>query len=88
VVDDHDYIALSNPLAASRFTLAIFAKMKSVATLGLTGVARTEHGDDLHAITYLERIIFFRVRKSELIIVRVLHGHQEISPDDFQNIED
>ena len=88
VVDDHDYIALFNPVAANRFTLALFAKIKSLAHLGLTGVARPEYGEDIHSIAYRERIIFFRIRENELIVVRVLHGHQEISPDDFQNIED
>lgn len=68
--------------------MSIFEKMKSTANLGLTGVSRSEYGDDIHSIAYRERIIFFRVRESELIVLRVMHGHQEISADDFLNIED
>lgn len=68
--------------------MSIFEKMKSAANSGLTGVARPEYGDDIHSIVYRERIIFFRVGESELIVVRVMHGHQEISTDDFLNIED
>ncbi|MGK9050031.1 type II toxin-antitoxin system RelE/ParE family toxin [Neorhizobium petrolearium] len=87
MVDDHDYIALSSPLAASRFALSIFAKVRSLAELGLTGVSRSEFGEGLRSIAYRERIIFFRIRGNELVVVRVLHGHQEISPDYFKTDE-
>lgn len=52
------------------------------------GVARPEHGQGLFAIAYRDRIIFFRASESELTVVRVLHGHKDISPEDFLNIKD
>ena len=88
MVEDHDYIQLHNPSAANRFTLDVFAKVRSLADLGLTGVDRPDCGEGIRSISYRERIIFFRVSDTALTILRVLHGHQDISPDLFTDITD
>ncbi|MGF9562430.1 type II toxin-antitoxin system RelE/ParE family toxin [Neorhizobium sp. JUb45] len=88
VVEDHDHIAFYNPVAATAFAREIFAKMRSAASLGLTGVDRSEYGEGLRSLAFRERIIFFHISETELTVVRVLHGHQDISSADFMNIRD
>lgn len=88
MVENHDRIAFYNPAAATAFAREVFAKMRSVAGLGLTGVDRSEYGDGLRSLAYRERIIFFQISEAELTVVRVLHGHQDISIAHFMNIED
>ncbi len=56
--------------------------------MGLTGIGRPDCGEGIRSISYRERIIFFRVSDTALTILRVLHGHQDISPDLFNDIED
>lgn len=41
----------------------------------------------LRSITYRERVIFFRIGESDLTVLRVLHGHQDISAKDFKQEE-
>ncbi|WP_046600195.1 type II toxin-antitoxin system RelE/ParE family toxin [Neorhizobium galegae] len=86
LIEDHAYISLENPPAADRFVLDIFAKVHSFAELGLTGVER-EFGTGIRSFAYRERIIFFRISETELTVLRVLHGHQNVSPDDFTTNE-
>jgi len=88
VVEDHDHIAFYNPVAATAFARDIFTKMRTTASLGLTGVDRSEYRAGLRSLAYRERIIFFQITETELTVIRVLHGHQDISPAHFMNIED
>jgi toxin ParE1/3/4 len=55
--------------------------------LGLTGVSKEDFGSGVRSIAYRERLIFFRVEDTELVILRVLHGHQDISDIDFKQEE-
>ena len=87
MLDDHAYLDPINPVAADRLVLDIFAKVQSIADLGISGSARPEFGEGMRSITYRERIIFFHVSDSELTVLRVLHGHQDISPDYFKTDE-
>ncbi|MQB02892.1 type II toxin-antitoxin system RelE/ParE family toxin [Agrobacterium tumefaciens] len=41
----------------------------------------------LRSIAYRERVIFFRVDEADLTVLRVLHGHQDISVKDFKQEE-
>ena len=85
--EDHAYPELNNPFAADRLVLDIFAKVQSMADLGISGSARPEFGEGMRSIAYRERIIFFHVSDSELTVLRVLHGHHDISPDYFKTDE-
>lgn len=87
LVDDHAYIETENPPATDRLVLDIYNKIESTAALGLTGVSRSGYGVGIRSIAYRERVIFFRVSDSELTVMRVLHGHQDISADDFKQEE-
>lgn len=85
---DHAYIALQNVISADHLALEILRKVNSIANLGLTGVSRHEFGVGIRSVAYRERLIFFRVEEDELIVLRILHGHQDISTKDFKQEED
>jgi toxin ParE1/3/4 len=77
------HIAADNPTAANAFILSLHEKVRSFANLGLTGIARDVLGLGLRAFTYHDRCFYFRVTGESLLILRVLHGRQDTTPDDF-----
>ena len=81
------YIAETNPNAAARFILDINLKIEKIAETGLTGVARHALRPKLRSVPYRDRCIYFRVEKSHLYVVRILHGRQDISSQDFPESE-
>lgn len=81
------YIATRNPEAAASFILDINLKIRSIARSGFTGVTRDEIGPNLRSLPYRDRCIYFRVTDSHIYIVRVLHGRQDISSEDFPESE-
>ncbi len=70
---DHNYIAQFNPAAARRFLDDINVKMISLARYGITGVPRN----------YVPNLRAFK----KIYVLRVLHGHQDISANDFKQEE-
>jgi toxin ParE1/3/4 len=83
LIEDHAYIARENPFAADHFILDLYARVQSFAAAGLTGVNREEFGEEIRSMAYRERLIFFRINEIEMTVLRVLHGHQHVSSDDF-----
>lgn len=83
----HAYINVYNPKAADRFVLDLYAKMQQVAGLGLTGVRQQDTGSEVRILPYRDRIIHFRVSSSHIRVLRILHGRQDISSDDFPESE-
>jgi plasmid stabilization system protein ParE len=84
---DHSYIADFNPAAGRRLLDGLNAKMISLAKLGMTGVAR-EFFPGLRAYPYRGRCIYFIIVDGAMIVLRVLHGHQDISAEHFTNQTD
>ncbi|MCD2181146.1 type II toxin-antitoxin system RelE/ParE family toxin [Rhizobium sp. TRM96647] len=82
-----DFIAQDNPDAALRFVRAIEAKIKSAAAAGYTGVARDWLAPGLRALPYRDRCIYLRVYDTRIVVIRILHGRQDLSPDDFTESE-
>lgn len=83
---DHNYIAQFNPVAARRFLDDMNVKMISLARHGITGVPRS-YVPNLRAFPYRDRCIYFVVDDKKLYVLRVLHGHQDISAEDFKQEE-
>lgn len=81
------YIAAENPQAAASFVIDINLKIRSLAHSGFTGVARGEIAQALRGLPYSDRCIYFRVTDSHIYIVRILHGRQDISCEDFPESE-
>ncbi len=79
----YDYIAAENPKSARRVVDGIQAKMRSIAALGLTGAPADPSVSRLRIIVFRSYLVYFRVTPSNLLVLRILHGRQDISPDDF-----
>jgi toxin ParE1/3/4 len=79
----HRYISQDNETAADRLILDLEAKARLLAESGLSGRDRRELGTDIRSFAYRSRILFFHVTPEALIILRVLHGHQQLSSDLF-----
>jgi plasmid stabilization system protein ParE len=84
LINIYDYIAEKNPVAARRMLSALEAKIKSLAKSGNSGVSRDWIRPGLRAFPYRDRCIYFRVDETTLHVLRIVHGHQAINPDDFK----
>ncbi|MDH4413003.1 MAG: type II toxin-antitoxin system RelE/ParE family toxin [Rhizobium sp.] len=80
--DHYDFIVSTDPVAAKRLLLDIDRKIQSIAKLGLSGSPRP-FIPGLRAYPYKNRCIYFVVSDDLLTVLRVKHGRQNISPDDF-----
>ena len=87
LTDIYDYIAKSNPRAAKSVLNAIEAKIRSIAALGLTGTSKGDVKPDLRAAVFRNHLIYFHVTASHLLILRILHGRQDITSEDFPESE-
>jgi plasmid stabilization system protein ParE len=79
------YIEKENPVAAKAFVADLENKMRSHADTGLTGVPRTYVAKHLRALPYRDRCFYFRIIEDQLIVVRVLHGKQDVTADMFKD---
>lgn len=72
------FIARQNPEAAARFVTELLGKVKKMAEAGFTGVSREDVQPGLRAFPYRDRCFYFRIEGNLLILLRVLHGAQDI----------
>ncbi|PDV88583.1 hypothetical protein CO652_10975 [Rhizobium sp. H4] len=77
------YIATDDPVAARRLIDQIGKKIEQIARPGFTGVNRSWLSPGLRAVIPKNRCIYFVVRDGELHVIRVLHGREDASPEDF-----
>ena len=82
------YIGQEDVNAAARFIRQITDKIEWIAASGFPGVPRDDLRPGLKALPFRRRCIYFRTTPEQVIILRVLHGHQDISPDHFTDIKD
>lgn len=82
------YIGQEDVNAADRFIRQITDKIEWIAASGFPGVPRDDLRPGLKALPFRRRCIYFRTTPEQVIILRVLHGHQDISPDHFTDIKD
>ena len=57
--------------------------MYKIAELGLSGTPRDWIRPGLRAFPYRQRCIYFRMYDDRVVIVRVLHGSQDIDRQEF-----
>lgn len=79
----YTYIAQDNPVAAERFVDDVVRQMYKIAELGLSGAPRDWIRPGLRAFPYRQRCIYFRMDDDRVVIVRVLHGSQDIDRQEF-----
>jgi toxin ParE1/3/4 len=74
-------------VAASDFARDLLRKIEWIAYTGFPGSPRDGLSPGLKALPYRKRCICFRTTETAVRIVRVLHGHQNLSPDLFKTDE-
>lgn len=79
----HDYIHDDNPKAAKEFVKDLTEKLFSLAENGNTGHARDWVSGGLRGFPYRERCFYFRIVEDQMIVVRILHGAQDVTAQDF-----
>ena len=79
----HGYIHENNPKAAKEFVKDLTEKLFSLAKNGNTGHARDWVSGDLRAFSYRERCFYFRIIEDKMIVVRILHGAQDVTAQNF-----
>jgi len=79
----HDYIHEENPKAAKEFVKDLTEKLFSLAENGTTGHPRDWVSGGLRGFPYRERCFYFRIVEDRLVVVRILHGAQDVTTQDF-----
>lgn len=69
---------------ADRFVVDLETKIRSLAISGFSGVPRDDIAESLRAFPYRDRCFYFRIHDEQLIVARVLHGRQDVSPEHFK----
>ncbi len=77
------HIKRDNPKAAKIFAKDLADKLYSLAEAGITGSPRDWVSHGLRAFPYRERCFYFRIIDDKMIVIRVLHGKQDISAQEF-----
>lgn len=73
------FIALDDETTAERFIADLSDKIFSIARNGLGGVSRSWIRPGLRMLPYRNRCIYFRIEADTVIILRILHGRQDVS---------
>lgn len=81
--DIYDYIAADSPIAAADFIRDLGQYIQSAAEGGHTGHPRGWISKDLRAIPYRKRCFYFRIEADDFVLLRVLHGAQDVDQIDF-----
>jgi toxin ParE1/3/4 len=83
LIEIYDYINADNPAAAEAFIEDLTEKLFSLAETGMTGSPRDWISSGLRAFPYRQRCFYFRIIEDAMIVVRILHGRQDVTATDF-----
>nr|WP_235938338.1 type II toxin-antitoxin system RelE/ParE family toxin [Endobacterium cereale] len=78
------HIAVHVSAAASVFVRDLSRKIEWIALSGFPGPPRDNLSPGLKALPYRKRCIYFRTTETTVRILRVVHSHQNITPDFFK----
>jgi toxin ParE1/3/4 len=79
----YDHIKQDSPAAAKAFVTDLTEKLFSLAQKGVTGSSRDWISMNLRAFPYRERCFYFRIIDGAMIVVRILHGKQDVTAQEF-----
>jgi toxin ParE1/3/4 len=86
---DHDldliwsFIAADNPRAADAMIDRLTEAFDMLLTMPLAGRTRSEFGENLRSFAVHNYIVFYVTVPEGIDIIRVMHGRQDIGPDDM-----
>ena len=69
---------------ADAFVVDLRGKAHSLAASGFSGSNRPYISGNVSAFPYRQRCFYFRVEEEKLIVVRLLYGKQDVSPNHFK----
>jgi toxin ParE1/3/4 len=72
------YIARDRPAAAGRLRSALEGVFRALARNPAMGEARPDLGADIRVFSFGSYAVFFRSRRSRLVIARVVHGARDV----------
>ncbi|MFN3225431.1 MAG: type II toxin-antitoxin system RelE/ParE family toxin [Hyphomicrobiales bacterium] len=78
-----DYIAEDSPHNAQIFIAELTAKILFIAEADFSGSSRDHLSEGLRALPFKRRCIYFRSYPDSIVIVRVLHGSQDVAARHF-----
>ena len=73
------HIAQDSPRAANKILMAIDQKLKMLARLPKLGRRRYELASDLRSFSVGSYVVFYRIIRGGIEIIRVLHGARDIT---------
>jgi toxin ParE1/3/4 len=79
----YDYIHADNPEVADAFIEDLTDKLFSLAENGITGLPRDWISSGLRTFPYRECCFYFRIVDDAMMVVRVLHGRQDVNVQEF-----
>lgn len=79
----HAYIAQDNAHNARVFVADLAAKIEWIAQVDFTGSPRDHIREGLRGFPYRNRCIYYRSYHDRIVIVRVVHGSQDIAQQEF-----
>lgn len=79
----HDYIAEQSPEIARRFTRELVDELFRLAQSGRTGSPREWISPGLRGHLYRKRCIYLRIQDDAMLVVRILHCHQDVEAQVF-----
>ncbi|MCC8933712.1 type II toxin-antitoxin system RelE/ParE family toxin [Rhizobium sp. 'Codium 1'] len=88
LIQIYNHLYERSPLAAERFTSDSERKIIDLAGSKNPGVCRERLKPGLRAFPYRRRCIYFRAVEDALVVLRITHGRQGITPDTFPESED
>ncbi|WP_075290305.1 type II toxin-antitoxin system RelE/ParE family toxin [Pararhizobium arenae] len=81
------FISEKDPIAAQRLVNSLESKIAALARINFPGVSREQFAPGLRAFPYKSHCIYFHVEENHLHVVRILHGRQDVSSQDFPESE-
>ncbi|WP_370689899.1 type II toxin-antitoxin system RelE/ParE family toxin [Neorhizobium galegae] len=78
------FIAESSPFYAREFLADITARIAWIAESDFTGSPRDHISPGLRGFPYRQRCIYYRSYPDRIVILRVMHGAQDVKPQDFE----
>ena len=79
----YKYLEHEDQDIAENFISDLTNKLFNLASLGVTGSSRDFISSGLRAFPYRERCFYYRIIEDKMIVVRVLHGKQDINSQKF-----
>lgn len=86
MADIYSFIAQDSPAAATGFVSDLADKIASISESGLSGTRRDWIKPGLRALPYRDRCFYFRIDHEALYLLRVLHGKQDVSRQEFSEL--